>query len=433
MLFHSTNHQSAPVSFREATIQGLAPDGGLWMMDDIPRMSDAWLQSISLRSFHDIAYDVAMRFMSDEIEEDILRQIIEESFTFPIPLQHVGIFDILELFHGPTLAFKDVGARFMARIMSHFAKTETQELTVLVATSGDTGGAVAHAFDGVPSTRVFILYPRGKVTPMQERQFTTLGENIIALEIDGTFDDCQRLVKQALHDSELRDKLRLASANSINIARLIPQSLYYFATVAHISKKNLPIVFSVPSGNFGNLTAGLIAKKMGLPINKFVAATNMNDVVPEYLNTGAYNPRPSLSTLSNAMDVGSPSNFARMLDLYNGNIEPMRADIAGFSFSDGETLAMIRSIEREDHYMLDPHGAVALLGLRAYQSLHPEPIHGVAFATAHPAKFSETVERAIGKPISIPDSLLANLKREKQSISIANSYEVLRQFLMDSR
>lgn len=430
MLFHSTRYQAAPVSFREATLQGLAPDGGLWIMNEIPRMSNAWLRSFTKQSFHNIAYDVAWNYMSDDIEADTLRNIIEETFTFPMPLQKVGNCNVLELFHGPTLAFKDVGARFMARVMGHFAKNRSQELIVLAATSGDTGGAVAHAFYDVPHTRVFILYPCGKVTPMQERQFTTLGRNIVALEVDGTFDDCQELVKQALQNSELRTSLLLASANSINIARLIPQSFYYFWAFTQTTDPTLPVVYSVPSGNFGNLTAGIIAKKMGLPVHRLIAATNINDVFPDYLQTGRFASRASVATVSNAMDVGNPSNFVRLLDIYGNSVERMREDITGFSFSDEKTVRMMRQCCEEHDYLFDPHGAVAMLGLRAYREAHEERINGIALATAHPAKFARSVERAIGKSIPIPETLLQLSTEKKQVISVANSLENIREVLL---
>jgi threonine synthase len=401
------------------------------MMDSIPRLPSAWFANLPSLSLVDIAIAVAEAFLAEDIDAPSLRQIVETSCTFPAPLRPLGDRGfVLELFHGPTLAFKDFGARFLARVMGHIARGEGGDLHVLVATSGDTGGAVAHAFSGVEGTRVFVLYPSGKVTPTQERQFTTFGGNITALEVDGTFDDCQRLVKNALLDPELNERLRLTSANSINVARLLPQSFYYIAAFAQVSDPSLPLVFSVPSGNFGNLTAGIIAKRMGLPVRTFVAATNANDVVPQFLRTGIFQPRSSVSTVSNAMDVGNPSNFARIVDLYGGSAERMCEDVVGFSFPDDATLDMIRRVDAENGYLIDPHGAVALLGLEAYRLTHPGPVNGIALATAHPGKFPRHVEHAIGRSIAIPDSLRATLNRKKKSVPLENAPEALKRVLL---
>jgi len=341
---------------------------------------------------------------------------------------------ILELFHGPSLAFKDFGARFMAQLMSYFNRGEDKELTILVATSGDTGGAVAAGFYKTPGIRVIILYPSGKVSNLQEKQLTTLGENIFALEIDGTFDDCQYLVKTAFLDAELNQKLRLSSANSINIARLIPQSFYYFEAYKQLPKEGDPIVFSIPSGNFGNLTAGLFAKKMGLPVHHFIAATNANDIVPAYLSTGEYHPRPSVPTLSNAMDVGNPSNFARMLDLHPSTDDcstwnNMQNQITGYAFDDETTAQAMKEIDKKFNYTIDPHGAVGFLALSEYQSKNPNT-RGIILETAHPAKFIDDVESILEHPIEIPEKLAVLTDRKKESVLMPISFPALKEWLL---
>jgi threonine synthase len=415
MKFYSTNNLKHLVSLQEAVIKGLASDNGLYMPEKIPFFSSDFFNSLSEKSFREIAYDVAKEFVGEDISSDQLKSIIEHTISFDAPLAEVekNIF-ALELFHGPTLAFKDFGARFMSQVLGHFAKQQKREIIILVATSGDTGSAVANGFLGVAGTRVIVLYPKGKVSEIQEKQFTTLGKNITALEVNGTFDDCQRLVKQAFLDQELNESFFLTSANSINIARLIPQSFYYFYAWSRLPK-NKNIVFSIPSGNFGNLTAGLIAKRMGLPIQHFIAATNINDIVPHYLNTKEFLPKSSASTISNAMDVGNPSNFARMLDLFHHDHSAMKKEITGYSFTDEETRDAMREVFEKFKYTLDPHGAIGFLGLKKYQSQDPESV-GVFLETAHPAKFLEVVESTLQRDVSIPDGLKLFLYGNKKSI-----------------
>jgi threonine synthase len=399
----------------------------------IPPLKKDFLQRLPGLTFPKIAREVGELFAGDEIPRRVLTKIVKEAFNFPVPL--VTLSDrlyVLELFHGPTLAFKDFGARFMARLMEFFVQETGKELTVIVATSGDTGSAVAHAFLGVPGIRVVVLYPAGRVSPAQEKQITTLGENITALEVSGSFDDCQRLAKQALVDSALTEKLSITSANSINFARLIPQSFYYFAAVAQLGPSDSLPVFSVPSGNFGNLTGGLLAKRIGLPIAQFIAATNANDVVPEFLRSGKMIPRASRRTISNAMDVGNPSNFARIVDLYDNNLQAIRRDIWGCSFSDEETLRVMHDIEERHGYVLDPHTAVAVLGWQSYAKQNQPNTRGIIFATAHPAKFAETVARATGVRPEMPERLAAFLDRPKKSIAMPNRFSQLQEFLLSA-
>lgn len=429
--FHSTEGRSPKVFLEEAVMRGLAEDGGLFMPDSIPCLPDRFFKEISSLSFPEISFEVCKTFLQGSIPESNLRQIVEKSISFDAPLK--AIFPhvyTLELFHGPTLAFKDFGARFMAQLMGYFVQHKNQPLNILAATSGDTGSAVAQAFLNVPGIRVWILYPKGKVSFSQEKQLTTIGHNITALEVEGTFDDCQSLVKQAFNDPVLRQQITLTSANSINIARLIPQSFYYFYAYAQL-KGSEPLIFSVPSGNFGNLTAGLFAKRMGLPVSRFIAATNINDAVPRYLKTGHFKSHPSKKTLSNAMDVGNPSNFARMLDLYQHNWEKMRHDISGASFTDDETEAAMRQVLAETGYLLDPHGAVAYLGLRTYLDQNPHPINGVFLETADPAKFADDVERITGHQPPIPERLKTVLSKKKHSILIHAKYQELKELLVE--
>lgn len=422
MKFYSTNNPSHKVSLKEAVLQGLAPDNGLYMPETIPQLPKAFFDELHTKSFQDIAFEVAHTFLKDDVPTAELKRIIEHTISFDAPLVEIekDIF-ALELFHGPTLAFKDFGARFMSQLLAYFAKEEKREIVILVATSGDTGSAVANGFLGVPGTKVIVLYPSGKVSDIQEKQFTTLGRNITALEVDGSFDDCQRLVKEAFLDAELKNKFFLTSANSINIARLIPQSFYYFYAWSRLKNKS-NVVFSVPSGNFGNLTAGLIAKRMGLPIKHFVASTNINDIVPEYLRTNLFKPKPSKSTISNAMDVGNPSNFARMLDLYQNDPEKLKADISGLDFSDAETQTVMRDVFAKKKYVLDPHGAVGYLGLRKYLGKNQNAT-GVFLETAHPAKFLSTVEKTLNISIELPNKLKAFISNKKQSITLDNSFQ----------
>jgi threonine synthase len=397
----------------------------------MPHLQTKFLQQLPSLTFQEIAQEVAALFVADEIPESILRTIIAEAFDFPVPLVTLDErLHVLELFHGPTLAFKDFGARFMARLMGYFVAESGHELTVIVATSGDTGSAVAQAFLGVSGIRVVILYPAGRVSDAQEKQLTTLGQNITALEVSGSFDDCQRLAKQALVDPEVTGRITLTSANSINIARLIPQSFYYFAAVAQLGPSGTLPVFSVPSGNFGNLTGGLLAKRIGLGVGQFIAATNANDVVPEFLRSGKLIPRASRHTISNAMDVGNPSNFARIVDLYDNDLQAIRRDIWGCSFSDEETLRAMHDVEQRHGYLLDPHAAVGVLGLECYvKQSHPQA-RGIVLATAHPAKFADTVARATGVQPEMPQRLAAFLDRPKKSIPFPNRFADLQEFLL---
>lgn len=414
-------------SFEKAVMQGLAEDGGLFMPTEIPTLPKEFFEKISDLNFQEISFEVAKTLIQDIPEKD-LKKIIEESINFDAPLKQVteNIYS-LELFHGPTLAFKDFGARFMARVMSHFIKKSDKKITIIVATSGDTGSAVASGVYQVPGIRVFLLYPSGKVSRIQEQQLTTMGGNIHALEIDGTFDDCQRLVKSAFVDEELKNIFAenndsLGSANSINIARLIPQSFYYFHTYAQLKNKD-HAVFSIPSGNLGNLTAGLIAKKMGLPIKKFIAANNSNNSFTEYLASGNFTAKPSVQTISNAMDVGNPSNFVRILELYKNNLENIREDISSKSFTDSETSAAIKEVYSKYNYLMDPHGAVAYLGLKSFSP------HGVFFETAHPAKFLDVVEPIIERKIEIPERLASCLTKEKVTTKLSKEFHEFKNFL----
>ena len=400
------------------------------MPEQIPALSKSFFDSLTKRSFQEIGYEVAKNIIGDDIPSSELKRIVDHTLSFDAPLVPIeeNVF-ALELFHGPTLAFKDFGARFLSGLLGYFAQQQSNEITILVATSGDTGSAVANGFLDVPGTRVIVLYPSGKVSEVQEKQFTTLGKNITALEIDGTFDDCQRLVKQSFMDEGLKQKLFLTSANSINIARLLPQSFYYFRAVAQLPSTAKSIVFSVPSGNFGNLTAGIFAKRMGLPIHRFIAATNSNAIVPHYIETKEFSPKPSVSTISNAMDVGNPSNFARMLDLYEGNHQLLSQEILGCYFSDEQTKEFMREVFQKRNYTLDPHGAVGYLGLVKYRNEHTDSI-GIFLETAHPAKFNEVVENAIAAAVPLPEKLQHFLNKSKVSIKMRNSFEELKEFLL---
>ncbi len=430
MNYYSTNNKNLKVSLREAVIQGLAPDNGLYMPESIPTLPASFFESLSQLSFQEIGFQVAKNLIGQDIPTNELKRIVDHTIQFDAPLVEIeeNVFS-LELFHGPTLAFKDFGARFLSGLLGYFANQQDKEITILVATSGDTGSAVANGFFNVPGTKVIVLYPSGKVSDIQEKQFTTLGGNITALEINGTFDDCQRLVKLAFMDEDLKKKLFLTSANSINIARLIPQSFYFFHAFAQLNGKQNEIVFSVPSGNFGNLTAGIFAKRMGLPIHKFVAATNENDIVPTYLKTKIFSPRPSVQTISNAMDVGNPSNFARMLDLYQNDFSGLSDDIVGYHYSNDQTSDVINEVFERTEYTLDPHGAVGYLGLRDYQRTSPRTL-GVFLETAHPAKFIDVVQNAVGQTIEMPSRLKVFLTENKKSIKMNNSFDELREFLL---
>ncbi len=432
MKYYSTRHIAPIASLQEAVIKGLAPDRGLYMPEKINRLPADFFNKIGNLSLTDIAKIVAEKFFGEDIDKEKLDTIVIEALNFDIPLKKVeeGIY-VLELFHGPTFAFKDVGARFMSRMLSYFVKEQHHEnLKVLVATSGDTGSAVANGFLGVEGIQVFVLYPSGKVSEIQEAQFTTLGQNIVALEINGTFDDCQALVKSAFMDEELNRKMYLTSANSINIARFLPQSIYYFYAYAQLGKQQPVdnVVVSVPSGNLGNLAAGLFAKRMGLPVKRFIAANNRNDVFFQYLDTGNYEPRASIQTIANAMDVGAPSNFERILDLYDQSHEAIKQDISGNTYSDVEIKNTIRTVYEKTGYLLDPHGACAYQALK--DGKKPDET-GVFLATAHPAKFKETVEECIGQDVEVPDRLSAFMQRKKQAFQLSNDYNAFKKTLFN--
>jgi len=429
--YRSTNRKAPLTSLRGAVLRGLAPDGGLYMPAEIARHSPEELEEFRSLPFTEVCFRVVRPFATPDVPEEILWQIVSEAINFPVKLVSLSPgLHVLELFHGPTLAFKDFGARFMARLMGYFVRGESRPLTVLVATSGDTGSAVAHGFLGVPGIRVVILYPSKRISEAQEKQFTTLGENIAALEVSGAFDDCQRLVKQAFADEALNKRAFLTSANSINVGRLLPQMFYHVAAYRQLPVASTPLVVSVPSGNFGNLTAGLFAKRIGLPVARFIAATNANDVVSQYLLTGEFRPRPARATLSNAMDVGDPNNFPRLLDLCRGRLELVQKEIWGHSATDEETLQEMRSVWERYRYIADPHTAVGLIAWEAYKREHPEPAQGLVLATAHAAKFADVVVKAIGSAPPLPDRLAAYLQRPKLSLPISSHYDDFKQFLL---
>ena len=433
MKYYSTNGKTPKVSLAEAVVKGLAADRGLFMPEHIGKMPKAFFNNISSMSLQEMSFAVAYMLFGDDIDSDDLKHIVSDTLNFDIPLVKVDDARYsLELFHGPTLAFKDVGARFMARLLGHFNRQlgEDRMVNVLVATSGDTGGAVANGFLGVPGVRVFVLYPSGKVSRIQEAQFTTLGDNITAIEVNGTFDDCQALVKSAFMDKELNSHMMLTSANSINVARFLPQMFYYFYAYAQLMKAGEDlsnIVVSVPSGNFGNITAGLIAKFMGLPVKRFIAANNRNDVVFNYLQTGVYSPKPSVATIANAMDVGDPSNFARILDLYHNSWDAIKAEISGFTYTDEQIANTLAEVYRQRGYLLDPHGAVAYRSLQ--EGLRPGEV-GVMLETAHPAKFKSVVDSIIGEDIDIPQRLRAFMDNPKQSVRMPSAFGPFKQYLL---
>ena len=429
MIYYSTNGKAPRADLRKAVVKGLAEDKGLYMPERIPQLSAAFFKEIAEHSFVENATQVAKAFFGEDVPDKVLEQIVAETLTFECPVKEVepGIWS-LELFHGPTLAFKDVGARFMARLLRFFTKGQG-ELNVLVATSGDTGSAVANGFLGVEGIRVFVLYPKGKVSPIQECQFTTLGRNITALEIDGSFDDCQALVKNAFMDEELNAAMQLTSANSINVARFLPQMFYYFHAFAQLKKRGIAenVVCCVPSGNFGNICAALFAKRAGLPIKRFIAANNANDVFYEYLRTGKYLPKPSVQTIANAMDVGDPSNFARVYDLYGKRHEAICRDICGASFSDEQIAETIKDCYGRTGYLLDPHGAC---GYRALKEGLQEGEVGFFCETAHPAKFKGIVEDIIQEPVAIPERLQAFMRGEKRSVALSRDFREFKSFLL---
>ena len=430
MMYYSTNKQAANATLEEAVVTGLASDRGLYMPLTIKPLPKEFFDTIDQLSFQEIAFRVAEAFFGEDVPADKLRAIVDDTLSFETPVVPVSenIYT-LELFHGPTLAFKDVGGRFMARLLSHFIQNNEQKrVNVLVATSGDTGSAVANGFLGVPGIHVYVLYPKGKVSEIQEKQFTTLGQNITAIEVDGCFDDCQALVKAAFMDEELNKRHKLTSANSINIARFLPQAFYYFNAYAQLKRmgKEKDMVVAVPSGNFGNLTAGLFGKHMGLPIKRFIAANNSNDIVYKYLQTGKYEPRASVCTIANAMDVGAPSNFARILDLYGESYEAICKDMSGATYSDTQIADTVKRVWEQEGYLLDPHGACGYQSL--VEGLQPGEV-GVFLETAHPAKFKDTIESIIGAEIEIPQKLQEFMKGEKQSVPISASLDELKKVL----
>lgn len=431
MKYYSTNGKAPEADLHKAVVKGLAEDKGLYMPETLKKLPQDFFDNIQDMSFQEISYRVADAFFGEDVPADTLKKIVYDTLSFDCPTVKVNdnIYS-LELFHGPTLAFKDVGARFMARLLGHFISQEgKEEVNVLVATSGDTGSAVANGFLGVEGIHVYVLYPKGKVSAIQECQFTTLGKNITAAEVDGVFDDCQALVKSAFMDNDLNKHMKLTSANSINVARFLPQSFYYFYAYAQMKKLGLAdnLVVCVPSGNFGNITSGLFAKKMGLPIKRFIAANNANDIFYKYLQTGVYEPKASVQTIANAMDVGDPSNFARIIDLYKNDHDAICADVSGATFTDEQIAETIKAVSDKYGYICDPHGAC---GYRALETGLKEGETGVFLETAHPAKFKSTVESIIGHEIEIPQKLAEFMKGTKQSIQMPKNFEDFKEYLL---
>ncbi len=428
MKYFSLNKRSPSVSYREAVIRGIAPDGGLYFPEDIPKFRKGFIEEIRELPPVEIGMEAMQPFVDGEIPPAVLEEILNKvlDFDFPLVALDKGI-SALELFHGPTMAFKDVGARFMALSLGYFSRNSDREVTVLVATSGDTGGAVAKGFLGVPGVNVVILYPDKKVSDIQERQLTTLGRNIKALRVKGTFDDCQRMVKKAFVDEALSESLQLTSANSINVARWLPQMLYYLLAYRQKPDSDRNLVFSVPSGNFGNICAGMMAQQMGLPVGHFIASTNVNDTVPRFMQTSQYEPHPSTATISNAMDVGDPSNFVRILELYGGDFSHLQQNLSSYAFTDPETRAAMTRLYQQYEYVADPHGAVGYLGLKKYMETHPET-DGIFLETAHPVKFLDVVRSTLNIEIPLPRQIREVMNREKVSIPI-QAYEELRDFL----
>jgi threonine synthase len=429
--YYSLNKNAPEVSFKDAVIKGLAPDKGLYFPESISPLDKKFIDTITEYSDHEIGYEVIKQFVANEIPETVLKQIIAETLNFDFPL--IDIEDnikTLELFHGPTMAFKDVGARFMARCLGYLNKNSTKEVTVLVATSGDTGGAVASGFLGVKNVNVVILYPSKKVSDVQEKQLTTLGKNIKALEVEGTFDDCQAMVKKAFLDKSITSIKQLTSANSINVARWLPQMFYFFLAYKQLKNKSKNLVFSVPSGNYGNICAGMMAKRLGLPIHGFIASTNANDIVPQFLKTGEYHPKPSVQTISNAMDVGDPSNFIRIQKIYNHNFKALKNDLHSYSFTDYETREAMLYLYKNCGYIADPHGAVGYLGVKKYQEKYSDMLC-IFLETAHPVKFLDVVEPVIQKSIDFPQQIQAVMDKTKEATFIS-SYSELKSFLLDN-
>lgn len=429
MKYYSLNGESPEVGFKEAVIRGIAPDRGLYFPRSITPLSESFYKELDLYSEAEIATEVIRQFAEEDIPYNDLKELVEDVLQFDFPVVPISdSIGTLELFHGPTMAFKDVGARFMARCLGYFSSSEKREITVLVATSGDTGGAVADGFLGVEGVQVVILYPSDKVSKIQEKQLTTLGGNIRALEVAGSFDDCQHMVKTAFLDKEITVKRQLTSANSINVARWLPQQFYYFLAYRQLMNQHRQIVFSVPSGNFGNLCAAMVAKKLGLPVAHFIAATNINDTVPRYLESGQYMAKKSRPTISNAMDVGDPSNFVRILELYDGDYNRLTRDLTSYSFTDDETRKAIKDVYDQSGYICDPHGAVGYLGLKKFLKDKPGN-YGLFLETAHPVKFRDTVEKTLGINLKLPPQIEAIVNKEKVSVEVRN-YEDLKSFLL---
>ncbi|WP_162339996.1 threonine synthase [Cyclobacterium salsum] len=430
MNYFSTNNSNHKVSLKEAVIKGLAPDQGLYMPEKVPVLPKPFFEQLSTLSFREMGYEIMGALFSDDLSPAQIKELVDHTLVFDAPLVRVeeGIYS-LELFHGPTLAFKDFGARFCSKLMSMLQ--DKQELKVLVATSGDTGSAVANGFYGVEGVEVVILYPSGKVSELQEKQFTTLGGNVRAIEVDGVFDDCQQMVKRAFLDPELNGKVLLTSANSINIARWIPQCLYYFYAWSRLPQNNQKTVFAVPSGNFGNLAAGILAERMGLPIDYFVAATNINKVVPDYLNGTAFSAKPSLQTISNSMDVGNPSNFYRLLALFGNDESLLKERVKGFFYTDDMTREAMRKVRTQTDYIMDPHGAIAYLGLKDFMEAASEQYQGVFLETAHPGKFRNVVEDTLKIQLPLPERLQAFMKQEKHADKMANDYGDFKRYLLE--
>ena len=429
MNYYSLNKQAANTSFKDAVIKGLAPDKGLYFPESITPLPKSFFDNIDNLSHTEIAFEAIKQFVSPEIPEDILKTIVEETLSFDFPVIELNKnISTLELFHGPTMAFKDVGARFMARCLGYFNKDNTNEVTVLVATSGDTGGAVANGFLGVKGVNVVILYPSGKVSDIQEKQLTTLGQNIKALEVNGTFDDCQAMVKTAFLDEELTSKMQLTSANSINAARWLPQLFYFMFAYKQLHKKYKDVVFSVPSGNFGNVCAGMMAQQLGLPISHFIASNNANNVVTRYLISELYEPKPSVQTISNAMDVGAPSNFIRIQEIYKNNFKTLKENLSSYSFSDDETKEAMLEIYNKYNYVADPHGAVGYLGCKSHLKENPNA-HCVFLETAHPTKFLDVVEEVIKEEQPLPKQIQSVMGGQKISVKIS-TYNDLKTFLL---
>ncbi len=433
MNYYSLNQQSPIVSFKDAAMQGQAPDKGLYFPEKLPRVNETLIKNIESIADVNIAFEVMKPYVAGSIDDENLYRIVKETISFPIPLNNINDqIASLELFHGPTLAFKDVGARFMSRCLGYFLRNEDREVTVLVATSGDTGGAVANGFYNVENVNVVILYPKGRVSPVQEKQLTTLGNNITALEVDGSFDDCQRMVKQAFADKEINEQKFLTSANSINVARWLPQQIYYFLAYKQWKEKSISPVVCVPSGNFGNICAGMLAKVTGLPLGHFIAACNVNDIVSHYLQTQELVPKQTTPTLSNAMDVGNPSNFIRIIELYNKQFPELKNNLSAYTITDAETLATIKIVAEKYQYTLEPHGAVAYLALERYLENHSTE-RGFILETAHPVKFPDAVKEATGKDVEVPAVLEEMMHRPKKSILMKPEFEALKSWLLEER